>query len=247
MREIIYSLLLSWGSVAFARDCRQPLDAGTLSQLSLGAGDIQLHPGSTHQFALAILSSYKPAEEVPACAAWRVEPEDKGATISSEGLLKIDSTTPAGSRFVVTADIEQGRAQRQIGVIVYTYNTQPLVGFWKQRAISGCDGKQQAGLTEPINELEFRADGWFSVTWQPFETYRDYWGSYTAVSASGAISFHVDQGNWVPPDFHGVGKYKIKPDGTLELIGIYLGEKRASGPRQNKNREPCRYVFTRIR
>lgn len=227
-------------------DCKQPLPQETLNQLQLGARDEQLRPGESHQFALAILSTYKPAEEVPACITWKVEPEGHGATISTEGLLKIDSVTPAGSKFLVTADIEQGRAQRQIVVLVYTDKTQPLVGFWRQQARYGCDRQNKA---EPINELEFRADGWFSVTWQPFETYRDYWGSYTT-DAKGGIFLQVAQANFMPQDFRGSGKYRVNKDGTLEMSGLYLGDKHPAVPveqrKEHKDRTDCRYVFARI-
>lgn len=248
-KSSLFLLLWVCAPMMLASDCKQPLDADLLNLLRLGASDVQLRPGESHQFALAILSSYKPAEEVPACATWKVEPTGKGATISPEGLLKIDPTTPAGAKFVVSADIEHGRAQRQIAVLVYTDKTQPLVGLWKQTGRFGCGGKDQAiaTATEAINELEFRADGWFSVTWQPFETYRDYWGSYTANNANGAISFRIEQGNYVPGDFRGAGKYKLKKDGTLELTGIHLGDKRSPGQVETRaSSKECRYLFTRI-
>lgn len=247
MPRIVFLLLLACAPLAAASDCRQPLSDATLNQLRLGASDVQLRPGDTYQFALAIPSSYKPAEKVPACAVWTVEPEGKGASISSKGLLKIASGAPAGSRFIVTADIENGRAKRQIVVLIYTNKSQPLVGLWKQLGSAHCQGKEQISPFRPINELEFRVSNWFSVTWQPFETYRDYWGKYAAKNASGAISLQIEQGNWIPADFHGNGKYKIKPDGTLELRGIYLGDRGPSGHgKQTSSPRECRYIFTRI-
>ncbi|HLJ28521.1 MAG TPA: hypothetical protein VKY85_17565 [Candidatus Angelobacter sp.] len=246
-RSTFFWLLLVCSPLALASDCKQPLDADTLNRLQLGASDVQLRPGENHQFTLAILSTFGPAQEVPACVAWKIEPAGKGATMSSAGLLKIDPATPPGSKFVVTADIEHGRAQRQIAVLVYTYKTQPLVGLWKQKARSGCDGTQQTRLVQPINELEFRADGWFSVTWEPFETYRDYWGSYTAGNPGGALSLHLEQGNYLPGDFRGVGKYSLRKGGILELTGIYLGDKLAAGQAEpRKSPTECRYLFTRI-
>src|SRR5579864_7715864 len=124
--------------VAWAGDCKQPLDGETLNRLSLGWDDLELHPGDSHQFTPAILSTYAPSQEVPACATWKVEPEGKGATINSTGLLSLDPRTPPRSRFVVTADIEQGRAQRQIAVVVYTSQDQPLVGYWREQSRFSC-------------------------------------------------------------------------------------------------------------
>src|SRR5215813_5492805 len=156
--------------------------------------------------------------------------KEKGATIDSEGVLKIDAKTPPGAKFIVTADIEHGRAQRQVPVVVYTAAAQPLVGLWQQQSRSDCHAQKDAPPSKPIHELEFCAGGWFSVTWTPFETYRDYWGSYTADNATGTISLQIENGNYVPGDFHGAGKFKRKDNNTIELTGIYLGEPRGSAP-----------------
>src|SRR5690349_5739088 len=94
----LLSLLLACVPFAYSEDCKQPLDAETLNQLSLGWSNVQLHPGDSYQFSLSILSTYAPAKQIPACAVWKVAPEGKGATISSSGLLKVDPATPAGMK-----------------------------------------------------------------------------------------------------------------------------------------------------
>lgn len=246
MKIALVFLLLS-ACLSSATYCKQPLDAQTLNRLSLGWDDLQLHPGDTHQFSLMILSTFAPSQDVPACVAWKVEPAGKGATITSAGLLTIDPKSPPHSRFVVTADIEQGRAQRQIGVLVYTSEDQPLVGFWREKSRSGCLAPNQNHSPQPVQELEFRANGWFSVTWVPFETYRDYWGSYAAENSSGKLSLKTEGGNYVPKNFRGTGKFQITDKNTLELTGVYLGGKQASG--QDENGSPngsCRYIFIRL-
>ena len=50
-----------------------------------------------------------------------------------------------------------------------------------------------------IGELEFTAGGGFSVTFQPFESYKDYWGGYRLDQATGALSLTVTGGNMTPP------------------------------------------------
>ena len=245
-RISLFLMLLIGASVAYAIDCKQPLDADTLKRLQLGWTDVQLHPGDTHQFSLAILSTYAPSQEVPACTTWKVEPEGKGASISNTGLLKIDPKTPVPSKFVVTADIEQGREQRQMDVFVYNDDSQPLVGRWRQQSMFDCDTEKETKPGELIQELEFRARGWFSVTWTPFEVYRDYWGSYTTGKAKGDLSLQIEGGNFVPKDFRGSGHYKLKDNKTLELIGAYLDEKSSSNAGNHKIGNKCRYIFTRI-
>ena len=232
---------------AFGEDCKQPLDAETLNQLSLGWSNVQLHPGDTYQFSLSILSTFAPAIQVPACVTWNVAREGQGASINSTGLLKIDPATPAGAKFVVTADIEQGRTQRQIPVFVYTDAAQPLVGFWKQQSKSDCEPGRANPPDDVINEMEFRADGSFSVTWTPFEVYRDYWGNYKFDPVAGSLSLQIERGNYVPDDFRGTGRYNIKDKGTLELIGIYLGHKQNYKlPDATKISHKCHYIFTRV-
>ena len=249
MKTILFFLALFLLSCATesADDCKQPLDAQTLNQLSLGWDDVQLHPGDSHQFSLAILSTFAPAQEVPACVTWKVEPEGKGATISSTGLLSIDAKTPPRSRFVVAADIEQGRAQRQIGVIVYTAEDQPLVGFWREKSRTDCDPQMGTVIAQGIQELVFTAKGSFSVTWVPFEVYKDYWGNYTADRSTQKLSLQIENGNYVPKTFRGSGKFKLTDRNTLELSGIYFGARRTSDRDTTAEADSrCRYTFSRI-
>jgi hypothetical protein len=153
----------------------------------------------------------------------------------------------AGAKFVVTAEIEQGRAQRQIPVFVYTDAAQPLVGFWKQQSKSDCEPGKTSLPEDVIHEMEFRADGSFSVTWTPFEVYRDYWGKYKFDPAVRSLSLQIEHGNYVPDDFHGAGRYRLKDKDTLELTGIYLGHKQSRKlPQGSKIGGKCHYLFTRI-
>jgi hypothetical protein len=76
---------------------------------------------------------------------------------------------------------------------------------------------------EPIGELQFRADGTLSVTWMPFEVYRDYWGSYQYDSKGGTLDLAIEGGNYVPEDVDGSGSFAIDEDGRLVLKDMWLG------------------------
>src|ERR1700756_2565489 len=68
-----------------------------------------------------------------------------------------------------------------------------FVGTWAQ-AEAECAGAQ------PVRELIFTADGRYSVTWAPFETYKDYWGAWRYDAATRVLTLSVDGGNYQPSD-----------------------------------------------
>ena len=97
----------------------------------------------------------------------------------------------------------------------YDPSTNPLVGIWEQIAYEGCPAGSR------ILELNFRADGTFSVTWTPFEGYRDYWGSYGFEQETGLLTLEIDGGNHIPEDVNVEevgfleGKMYLKNDGSF--------------------------------
>jgi hypothetical protein len=121
-------------------------------------------------------------------------------------------------------------------------DTSALVGRWRESAWTYCTPPvaiTQEQTDPNIEELEFRRDGTFTVTWTPFESYRDYWGTWTHDAASGALALTIDRGNYVPADFAGTGTATLE-GGRLVLHGIRLGSRLA------KNRPAiCELTFTR--
>ena len=88
-----------------------------------------------------------------------------------------------------------------------------IMGNWHQL---------DADCQPPINELLFKRDGTFHVTWTPFETYEDYWGTYRWTAATGAIELTIDNGNHVPTDVVRTGRATITGD-VLTFEGVSLG------------------------
>lgn len=87
-------------------------------------------------------------------------------------------------------------------VDVFRAADNPLVGMWRQ------DG-EDCPAGSAIQELVFTGGGDFSVTWTPFEVYKDYWGTYTYDAETGAMTLEVESGNQVPED--------IVPEGTVTV------------------------------
>jgi hypothetical protein len=106
----------------------------------------------------------------------------------------------------------------------------------RQLSAEGCDG------ATPIGELEFTADGHFSVTWRPFETYKDYWGSFRLDPDTGALLLSVAGGNDIPAALDLQGKASMAADGALVLEDMFLGRP-SWGPASPDSAPACRYTF----
>lgn len=93
-----------------------------------------------------------------------------------------------------------------------------LTGSRSQQAVEGCS------VPDAIGELEFGPENRFSVTFQPFETYRDYWGSYNFDPATGALRMTIAGGNFVPSGLDLDGRAEFV-SGRLVLTGMFLGSR----------------------
>ncbi|HEX8216052.1 MAG TPA: hypothetical protein VF577_01190 [Allosphingosinicella sp.] len=91
-----------------------------------------------------------------------------------------------------------------------------LTGARSQKAIEGCSG------VDPVGELEFSGENRFSVTFTPFESYRDYWGTYSFDPSTKRLTMTVDGGNYVPAALDLEGTADLGPGG-LVLSGMYFG------------------------
>ena len=76
-----------------------------------------------------------------------------------------------------------------------------------------------------MQELVFTGSGDFSVTWTPFEAYKDYWGSYTYDADTGAVSFEIKSGNQTPEDVVLEGAAQVSGD-ELSFDGVSFGTPR---------------------
>lgn len=96
-----------------------------------------------------------------------------------------------------------------------------LIGAWRQT-------QEECGQSA-INELLFKADGTFHVTWVPFETYEDYWGAFRFEAASGQLDLAIANGNNIPADVVPHGHVTLTGD-TLIFDGASLGSTHGEPP-----------------
>lgn len=150
----------------------------------------------THSFSLGLVAQARPGQTVDVnlgydeccyffqkrddvCAAFSVTPEGAATIDPVTGVLAIPASTPSGTTLHVSADVQDGDRTIDFDLHVYTYEAMPQVGVWTEREVLSCtDGSARAPV-EPIGEVVFWADGSYSVTWQPFEIFRDYLGRAT--------------------------------------------------------------------
>jgi hypothetical protein len=156
-------------------------------------------------------------------ATWSVTPAGSAEIDPVTGLLTIDPATPGGASFTVRAEVEGGRRVVETEVHIVTPESHPLLGTWREAGQISCDGGAETVPPVPIEELVFAADGTFAVTWMPFESYVDYWGTYTIDLTQGTLSLTATGGNYVPEDIDGEGRFALDADGTLLLIDLWLG------------------------
>lgn len=175
---------------------------------------IQLSPGDTTLLKVkAWTKSYPPfLEDVAANAEWFITPNNGINLDRHTGELIVYKTAKPGAEFVITSVLQIGNQSREIQntLHIYTQTSNPFVGTW-------------ADTRNEINELVFRADGTYSVTALPFESYRDYWGVYYFDTEEKIIQFEVTGGNNIPRDKELKGFYRFTNNDVLVLDDIYFG------------------------
>jgi hypothetical protein len=213
--------------------CRIPSGYAML----ISAEPLEMAPGETRVVQVAIARTPSaPRQPLPrGCSVrWSVPP-GAHASIDAAGRLRLTRAARVGDRMTVTAGVAGQQLWQEVRVIDPRPN--PVAGAWRQSGPAQCTGAP-AGALEPVRELMIGRDWRFSLTFTPFETYRDYWGTYTYDPASGALAMHVAGGNRVPPGLDLAGTARVE-NGRLTLRGMWLGQPAAGTPRT------CTYVFVR--
>lgn len=172
-------------------------------------------------------------ERMEAGCVGELKSEPEGALIFSRmedgtAVATVADTVENGTKIRV-AGMFDGRQEIWGPINVFRKDANPIVGIWKQSS-DECEG------ASAILELSFSGDMTFSVTWRPFEAYRDYWGDYAYDAETGELTLTPDGGNYIPEDVSS-GKV-ILDEKTLTLSdGISFGSTR--------NGESCSAPFKR--
>jgi hypothetical protein len=210
------------------------LSPGTLG---ITASRIELAPGETLQLERPRLfvAPYMPPDTIPAGCEVRWSATG-GATISDGGLLSIARDASPGSTVMVSAQVDTLVARQTVQVVDPAPN--PLAGTWTQSDPPTCPQGYRPG-DAIVRELVFNRGRTFTVTRTPFESYRDYWGTYTYDVSTGRLVLTVENGN-SPPGFRTAALTARVAGGELILEGPVL-----VGPVSNTP-DVCRTVFRRL-
>jgi hypothetical protein len=250
MRARLVLVLLVWAVAGAAFAARPTLQEDDhLKEATLGEA-ISLQPGATFTEHLFRWQCCVYTLPVNVAARYLVDPADRGVSIDPmTGVLNVDANTPAWTVVRVYAILAGGKRIVSHDVHVYTPQSNPLVGTWRQTAELDCFSSLPPGTpglewqpVQPIQELFFSADGTYSVTWVPFEVYRDYAGPYTFNLDRKTIILGQQYSNASVTNFRAQGQFEIRPTDPPQLVlkGMWLGKSPAIG-------EGCGAVFVRVR
>jgi hypothetical protein len=219
--------------------CPTPLDAETLSRLEISARrNFGLQPGQSTQLQVGVTECCVFFDPKPACVVWSITSDPHVRIDAASGQVSVDSSAVHDSAFVVTANVENGKQVLTTTLHVYVPSANPLVGNWHEDVEFACGSGKEVKPAEEILELIFTADRSFSVTWHPFEVYRDYAGKYEFDLASGRLDLTIEGGNYVPTDFDGSGTFKVDDQGRLVFTDIWFGQ-----PSSTKVTAACGHRF----
>lgn len=173
---------------------------------------------------------YNASQPPAACARdWRVSHPKWLRLAPDRHSVRIARNAPPGTRVTISYRALGQRVSAQLRIVAA--DAVLLNGTRRQQAIERC-------TRDAIGELAFGEQD-FSVTYQPFESYKDYWGSYAFDTATGALKLTVTGGNFVPPDLDLEGTARFEGN-VLVLDGFDLGDRNFHPERPATS---CRYRF----
>jgi hypothetical protein len=206
-------------------------------QILFWIGAVEVAPGSL-QVPWPTLMARPWSREIvpPECVGeWSLSAGAPAALHPKFGLLVVAPDAPDGAVFKVRAAVAGRPVEGLLRVTVAALH--PLAGRWRQTAQADCGDATLRTPAHAIGEFKFTADGEFFLTWQPFESYIDYWGHYRHDLATGALALDITGGNRMPTDRHAQGNAVVDETGSLVITGLDPGDKTKLTP-------ACKMVFT---
>lgn len=197
--------------------------------LAVTLGEHETAPGAVDTLRVwEYRGHFGPHELPPGCRpAWSIAAGAPATLSPATGVLRVDPGAPDGATFSVSARVAQQTVETTVRVVDRARS--PLVGRWTEVARTPCGAAEAEPPGEaPLRELIFRGDGRFSVTWIPFESYVDYWGSYAYDRGTGRLRLEVEGSNHLPPQRDLEGRALLEGEDELHLVDMWFGSRTPS-------------------
>jgi hypothetical protein len=173
-----------------------------------------------------------PAEPMECTSEWAVSDPALARLSEDRKILHIAEEAAPGAELIISYKAGGRLVRRSVRIV--GKDEAVLTGLRSQRAVELCN------VASPVRELQFTENGFFTVTFMPFETYKDYWGRYRFDPETGKLSLTVEDGNHTPEGLDLEGKARFDPAGNLVLEDIFLGQPLST---RSSSGGPCRYTF----
>jgi hypothetical protein len=199
-----------------------------------------VRPGDTREFSMLWRRPEAARRIPPQCADEMLAvPADVISLNDERTAFRISEDARPGQTVAILALVEG----RQIYETIEITGTQAIVldGRYREQDNPGCPGRWTIG------ELHFEPGNRFSVTWQPFEAYKDYWGTYRFDSQSGAIELEATGGSHIPDGLDLSGQLRLEGEDRLVFDAMDFGIARNQSESGTAFSDPAcsTYVFER--
>lgn len=215
-----------------------PDDAGgSDDSMVIEPQDPSAQPGKSMVFSVARWSCCEPALRASStpCVIWSIDPPEAGS-ISSNGVLDLAEDVEEGQQVTVKASFPTASPLLLSTVVtVYRAETNILVGVWRGKRALSCVAPKDSIDDAAFDELEFKANGEFSVTWDRSSRTADLRGTYEYDHQTGALTMEITDGNDIPEDADLDGVVETREDGSLRLLEVSFG------PTNEVARQVCGY------
>lgn len=211
-----------------------PVNLSTVDYITIEPTTIET--GSRKQFTLGItpcpeeiMPGFGSTDRLYADTLWSISPEDENISLNPKtGEIILFRQVKHNGKYTIKAQIKGRSEPVESNLTVYSKTANPLIGYWNEQATGD----------DTINELYFDANGYFSVTLMPFESYKDYGGTYSIDPEKRILSLTITGGNHKPDDakLDNIA-YHFTKEGHLVLENAYFGTLRKGFEKKNS------YIF----
>lgn len=210
-----FSMILAGAVAALVQ---VPAEAGCGSVLgaphALELSPVAARQGTMLKMSLRRLGDYGFSPVPFNCASdWQVRPPEHASVDPIAGTLSIQKSAPRGAIINISYVAAARTWETQVKIVGHDETV--VFGKWSERVEGNC------AVSHLIKEFELLPSGTFSVTYEPFETYRDFWGEYVFEQDTGALRMTVTGGNRRPTASSLTAHARLSASGALVIDQMF--------------------------